>query len=355
MMTPEQKFARWVRVSIASFLLMFLYFIVADIWIPLTPDATVMRVVTPVSSRVSGYVARVHVHNNSQVKRGDLLFELDATPFDNSVDAGQIALQQARLGNQQLDAQITAAQASLKTAELTARNDKVTFDRYQRLSTMQNVSQQDLDKVRTTWQSSEQSVNSLRANIHQLTIERGEKDDSRNVTLQKYRNALEQAQLNLGWTHIRAGADGTISNLQLSPGWYASAGAAALALVSDTTDIVADFREKSLRHTRAGADAAVVFDALPGKVFRAHVTSRDAGVLAGQAAVNGELSEPETSNRWVRDAQRMRIHVALDEPLEQRLPTGARATVQLYNSEGPFARFFSGLQIHLVSLLHYVY
>ncbi|HIH7000960.1 TPA: HlyD family secretion protein, partial [Enterobacter hormaechei] len=40
MMTPEQKFARWVRVSIASFLLMFVYFIVADIWIPLTPDST---------------------------------------------------------------------------------------------------------------------------------------------------------------------------------------------------------------------------------------------------------------------------------------------------------------------------
>ena len=83
-MTPEQKFARWVRVSIASFLLMFVYFIVADIWIPLTPDSTVMRVVTPVSARVSGYVAAVHVHNNSQVKKGDLLFELDATPFRNS-------------------------------------------------------------------------------------------------------------------------------------------------------------------------------------------------------------------------------------------------------------------------------
>ena len=55
------------------------------------------------------------------------------------------------------------------------------------------------------------------------------------------------------------------------------------------------------------------------------------------------------------DAQRMRIHVSLDEPLPKHLPTGARATVQLYNSEGPFARFFSGMQIHLVSLLHYVY
>ncbi|HBV5398809.1 TPA: HlyD family secretion protein, partial [Klebsiella pneumoniae] len=121
------------------------------------------------------------------------------------------------------------------------------------------------------------------------------------------------------------------------------------------TDIVADFREKSLRHTAVNTDAAVVFDALPGQVFPAHVTSSDAGILAGQEAVNGQLSQPEQSTRWVRDAQRMRIHVALDQPLDKPLPTGARATVQLYNSEGPFARTFAGLQIHLVSWLHYVY
>lgn len=354
-MTPEQKFARWVRVSIASFLLMFVYFVVADTWIPLTPDSTVMRVVTPVSPRVSGYVSAVHVHNNSQVKRGDLLFELDDTPFRNKVEAAQIALEQARLSNEQLDAQIAAAQASLKTAVLTARNDKVTFDRYQKLSTLQNVSQADLDKVRTTWQSSEQSVSSIQANIHNLRIQRGEREEHRNVTLQKYRNALDEAELNLGWTKVYAQADSTVSNLQLSPGFYASSGSAALALVNNQTDIVADFREKSLRHTHQGTDAAVVFDAFPGQVFRAHVTSSDAGILAGQEAVSGELSAPETSNRWVRDAQRMRIHVALDETLPKPLPTGARATVQLYNSEGPFARFFSGMQIHLVSLLHYVY
>ena len=283
MMTPEQKFARWVRVSIAAFLVIFAWFIVADIWIPLTPDSTVMRVVTPVSSRVSGYVSQVHVHNNSQVKKGDLLYELDPTPFINKVEAAQIALEQAKLSNQQLDAQIASARANLRTAQFNARNDKTTFDRYQRLSAMQNVSQADLDKVRTAWQTSEQS------------------------------------------------------------------------LVSHQTDIVADFREKSLRHTRVDTDAAVVFDAMPGKVFSARVTSSDAGILAGQEQVNGQLSQPEQSTRWVRDAQRMRIHVALNEPLDTPLPTGARATVQLYNSEGMFARTFAGAQIHLVSWLHYVY
>ncbi len=102
------------------------------------------------------------------------------------------------------------------------------------------------------------------------------------MTLQKYRNALDEAELNLGWTKVYAEADGTVSNLQLSPGFYASSGSAALALVNTRIDIVADFREKSLRHTHQGTDAAVVFDAFPGHVFRAHVTSSDAGILAGQ-------------------------------------------------------------------------
>lgn len=354
-MTAEQTFARWVRVSIAAFLLLFIYFIAADIWIPLTPDSTVMRLVTPVSARVSGYVATVYVHNNSQVKKGELLFELDPTPFINKVQAAQIALEQARLTNQQLDAQIAAARANLKTSQINARNDRVTFDRYQRLSAMQNVSQQDLDKVRTAWQSSEQSVSALSASIDNLQIQRGEHDDKRNVTLQKYRNALEEAELNLSWTKVYAETDGTVSNLQLSSGFYAISGAAALALVNNQTDIVADFREKSLWHTHEGTDASVVFDAFPGQIFHAHVSSSDAGILAGQEAVNGQLSQPETSTRWVRDAQRMRIHITLDDALPQHLPTGARATVQLYNSEGPVARFFSGLQIHLVSWLHYVY
>jgi hypothetical protein len=64
------------------------------------------------------------------------------------------------------------------------------------------------------------------------------------VTLQKYRNALDEAELNLGWTKVYAQADGTVSNLQLSPG-FASSGSAALALVNNQTDIVADFRERA--------------------------------------------------------------------------------------------------------------
>ena len=79
---------------------------------------------------------------------------------------------------------------------------------------MQNVSQSDLDKVRTTWQTSEQSVSALNASIQNLLIQRGERDDNRNVTLQKYRNALDEAELKV--VQLTKGADGAPQETELA-------------------------------------------------------------------------------------------------------------------------------------------
>ncbi len=353
-MTPEQKFSRWVRCTLALFAVMFVYFIVADTWMPQTPESTVMKVVTPISSRVSGYVTHIHVRNNMMVKKGDVLFEIDTKPYENAVQQAEIAYQQAILDNQQIDAQIAATKARISAAQLEADNAGRTWKRYDALRSGNLISRQDLDSAYTTWQTGIQNVNNLKATLSQLIISRGFRDD-RNVTLQKFRNLLDNARLNLSYTKIEADSDGVVSNLQLKEGWYANAGSPALALVNNKVDIVADFREKSLTHTKPGTAADVVFDGLPGEVYKAHVVSRDAGILAGQEDINGHLSVPDESTRWVRDAQRMRIHVELDDPKAPQLPAGARATVQLYNSDSGAASIFSRLQIILVSYLHYVY
>ncbi|MFO5890626.1 hypothetical protein ACLBSJ_32940, partial [Klebsiella pneumoniae] len=68
------------------------------------------------------------------------------------------------------------------------------------------------------------------------------------------------------------------------------------------------------------------------------------GVLAGRGS----------SDCWVRDAQRQRLHVVLDELPEGLLPTGAKATVQLYPGDG-LSHLLGRAQIVAISLLHYVY
>ena len=66
----------------------------------------------------------------------------------------------------------------------------------------------------------------------------------------------------------------------------------------------------------------------------------------GQQAADGQLVDIPTSDRWVRDAQRVRIHVVLDEPLEELPPSGARATVQLVPGEHALAKPFAWLLNH---------
>ena len=128
-----------------------------------------------------------------------------------------------------------------------------------------------------------------------------------------------------------------------------------MAVVANKADLVADFREKSLVHVQVGSRAKVSFDALPGKVFNAKIISFEAGVSDGQLNANGLLSATESSNRWVRDAQRQRIHLQLEQhDMLAKFPSGARATVQLL-PESSIGSWFAGMQIRLISVLHFIY
>jgi len=145
-----------------------------------------------------------------------------------------------------------------------------------------------------------------------------------------------------------------VTNLQLQQGSVVNVATPVLALVSQHTDIIADFREKTLKDIGPGSEAWVAFDGEPGRLYAATVSSIDAGVSAGQFAADGSLASPTESDRWVRDAQRLRLHLDLRSHEQLRLAAGARATVQLLPRHG-MLRFLAHLQIKFISLLHYIY
>lgn len=354
-MTPDQVFARWVRVSLAAFIVLFIYFLVADLWMPLTPQSRVMHSVVQVAPQVSGQVATVHVRNNQHVETGDLLFTLDQRPFQLALDKAQLALEAAAVENHQYDAAIVSAEAELAAARTTRAQLARDQDRLHRLLVRGGVSRQQVDRTDADYEASVARVQAAQARVQQLSVQRGMTDEQ-NLRLRQARANLAQAQLNLAYTEIRAEENGVISNLQVQVGTYARVGTSMAALVSDQADVVADFREKSLAHVETGDVAAIVFDALPGEVFRAQVGALDAGTRQGQLLADGTLAAPVATDRWVRDAQRQRLHLELvdESGLLARLPSGARATVQLFPASGP-ASWLGALQIRVVSLIHYIY
>jgi len=353
-MSPDQRFTRWVKIALAMFLLLFVYFLLADSFMPMTPEARAMRPVTRIAPELSGPVQDVVVGDHQQVTQGDVLFRLDPSPFQIAHSQAQLNREQAEQENARLNAELAAARASLSSAQATFDEHSGERRRAEALLGRQGISRQQYEQQVAAEYTAQAAVASAQAQIESLEVQLGEEGDD-NLRLRQANNALEKAELDLAHTVVKAPESGVITNLQLQPGYYVQAGQPAVALVASTVEVVADFREKSLRHVALGDEAKVVFDALPGQIFEGHVSAFDAGSRAGQQAADGQLVDIPASDRWVRDAQRARIHVALDTPLTELPPSGARATVQLVPGEHGMAKPFAWLQAHLISWLHYVY
>lgn len=353
-MTPDQRFARHVRFAILILTGLFIYFLVADLYMPLTPQAQLTRAVVRIAPRVSGQVIEVTVVNNQHVEAGQLLFRLDPRPFALKVNEAQLMIERARQDYSERDANLGAAQADLSAAKAKVQELAAQAGRMRTLHDKHFVSTQLRDQINANLIIAQAQVRAASSTIDEIKARRGGPGDN-NVHVRQAHNALEQARLQLEYSEVRAERAGVVGNLQLSPGAYLQAGASVMALVEDNADVTADFREKALRYAQPGTTASVVFDARPGEIFSATVSNLESGVKEGQIEANGDLAAPQQSDRWVRDAQRQRIHLVFNIDLPPSLPSGAKATVQLFSSDNLVARMMGALQIRLVSLIHYVY
>ena len=354
-MAPDQIFKRWVQVVLSIFVLLFVYFLSADLWMPMSTQSRVLHPVVNISSKVSGQVDRIYVSNNQRVGEGQILFSVDKQPYELAVGKAQLALESAAQTNLQLDASIVSAQAKVRVANTYVDELKIEVDRVNRLIQSNSVSRQLYDQALTNYHAAQAQVEVAEADVVKFKVQRGQ-GGKNNLLLRQAQNALQNAQLQLSYTNVRSEVSGHLTNLQLQPGKYAQAGLPIAAIVVEEGNIVADFREKSLSNVHVGDDASVVFDAYPGSVFDAKVVAIDAGVKDGQINADGSLADPISSDRWVRDAQYMRTHIALvDEPLLlSSMPSGARATVQLHPIAG-LASWLGRAQIYALSIIHYIY
>lgn len=354
-MTPDQKFTRYVRLSLALFVLVFIYYLAADVLFPVTPQARVYHSVVQVSPQVSGRVTKVLVKNNQPVKAGDLLFEIDSAAYTLAIEQVRINLEEVKLQNRRLDTNIRVIKEKISAAKAKQYEQSLLKKRGQELYRKSYMSAQELQSINANFDVSQADEAALEAELAEAILARGAPGEM-NLARRHAANQLAEAKLNLSYTQVRALSDGVVSNLQLLEGAYAVVGKPLLAIVAKKADLVADFREKSLMNMQPGSLAKVVFDSRPGEVYDAKIASFEAGVSDGQLSADGLLSTTESSNRWVRDAQRQRIHLTLvnNESLIANLPSSARATVQLL-PEFPLGQRLADLQIKFISWLHYIY
>jgi multidrug efflux system membrane fusion protein len=153
-----------------------------------------------VKAQVGGPLLSVKFAEGSNVKQGELLFEIDSRPYKE-------ALRQAEAALRMNEAELKVAEANLARDRARLKNAQAEAARFEQLSREGISTRMQEDEVRTAAEVAAESVRAGEASIESIR-----------ATLESARAAIEQAKLNLSYTQIAAPISGRTGNLLLHPG-----------------------------------------------------------------------------------------------------------------------------------------
>ena len=332
-----------------------------------TDDAQIDGHLNSISARVSGHVLKLLVEDNQYVPMGTPLIEIDPKDYQVALDkakadyadavatadaarvnvpitsvnttsqtsSAQADVENANAGIAAARQQYSAAQAQLVEAEannVKAQNDLV---RYKQLVDKEEVSQQQYDQAVAAAHADTAAVDAARASAsaaenqvrqaqsrlaqaqanlraagtgpQQVATFRA-RAQSADAQAETKKAALEQAELNLGYTVIVAPVNGVVTNRTVEVGQNVSIGQELMKVINlDDIWVTANFKETQLKHMQVGQRVTIHVDT-NGKDYNAHVQS-----IAGASGAITSLLPPENATgNYVKVVQRIPVKITFD-------------------------------------------
>jgi membrane fusion protein (multidrug efflux system) len=281
-----------------------------------TDDAYVKADMSVIASKVGGYIADVEITDNQHVKTGDLLAKIDDRDYRIAVEAAQnkLATQDASIARlkEQAKAQgalIEQAKAQVASAEAGEIRAQADFDRAQALANREYGSKQTLDQARAQRDQAVAGVAAAKAAQlsaeANLSVLNAQVDEATHVRAE-LQTSLDQANLNLSYTEVRAPFDGVVGNKAVQLGQFVQTGTRLLSLVPlDTVYVEANYKETQLGEIRPGQTADVSVDAADGRSFTGVVES-----IAPASGSQFSLLPPENATgNFTKIVQRVPVRI----------------------------------------------
>jgi membrane fusion protein, multidrug efflux system len=335
-----------------------------------TDDAEIDGYIYPVSSRVSGYVARVTVDDNQRVEAGAVLVQLDPKDYQvavanakatlandqasaaalatnvpitsvstsSSLSSAQADVENAKAGWIAARQKYNAAQASLRQAEANDSKAQDNVVRYKPLAAKDEIPQQlytqsvdseraaaaAVEAARASAAAAGQAVTQARARMaqaqaqlqsaetrpQQIAVQRS-RARAAEAEAEKAAALLDQAQLNLQYATIAAPVGGIVGQRSVQPGQNVSPGQQLMTIVpldSQNIWVTANFKETQLKYMRPGQPVKISVDAY-GRTYHGRVFN-----IAGASGARYSLLPPENATgNYVKVVQRIPVKILFDK------------------------------------------
>jgi membrane fusion protein (multidrug efflux system) len=296
-----------------------------------TNDAYLQSDLTPITSKVSGYLRELPIQDYERVHKGQVLAQLVEDDYRAAVIEATASIASATARGLTLKAQrelqlanILAAQASV--ASIAAQREQNVRDVARQLRELQtgSSSTEAREKLDTTHSQLDAQLAQTRAQAvaaqRQIPVLDGEIAQNA-AELEAARASLITARLNLEYTSIIAPQDGVLGQRQVKPGQLVGSGTQVTTLTPlPNVWVIANYKETQVTHMVVGQRAEITVDSFPGHKLRGHLLA----FSPGSGAQFALLPPDNATGNFTKVVQRIPVKIVIDDAdgLADRLVPG---------------------------------
>jgi len=240
--------------------------------------------------QASGRVLRVAVNEGQNVVKDQVLAELDRSEFQSRYDQAKATLDKSSRNLEQLSTmldintktlpeEVKRAESSVSNARYVMDDARKNNERYEQLFRRRVVSEKERDAVklnydtaRTRLAEGEASMKQAQSNLKKIDAARQDMEAARSQ-VQAARAALDQTDIQMQYTQLKAPISGTITSRNVEPGEVVTTGREVLTL-SDLSrvDLKIFVDETEIGKVKPGQKVDVRVDTFPDKVYTGYVS-----------------------------------------------------------------------------------
>ncbi len=311
-----------------------------------TDDARFAGHLVDLAPEINGTITDVPVHEGLFVHRGTVVFQLDPSILQAALSQTEAALVSARANLASSEAKYEKAvngsrPEEIKAAEATTRRlqneeelTRLNFERTQTLYKQGTMSQDDLDRARTAYESARQSRENAMQNL--TLVQQGSRKediDAARADMEMARSRVSEASAagdtargNLARVIVKAPFDGWVVRRWLDPGAMPLAAQPVVSMFDPATlRVDANIEEKYLHDVAIGDEVEISVDAYPALHLKGRVTE----ILR---ATNSEFSlipSEGVSGTFIKVTQRVPLRISVAAPPDLALGPGLSVEVKI--------------------------
>lgn len=319
-----------------------------------TDNAMVHRNLTPVNTRVPGFIKEIRFEEFQYVHKGDTLVIIEDAEFRLALAQAEAGMKSQKSGTSAVSASMNTVSAGVNVASAGMQvasagiaeakegmdNARKDYERFAALLQKGAVTQQQFDNVKTQYEQARSRYQAAVARMNQATANRQATAVVNNEQQHRLGQSkagesvaealLNLARLNLSYTVITAPCDGYIGRKDIHVGQLVQPGQLLVSVVDQNSVwVIANYRESQMHHIAIGAPVEFKADAIPAITFKGTVKS----ISSASGSAYSNMPVDNATGNFVKVEQRVpvRIELTADNNKEdvKRLLSGINITCEV--------------------------